>query len=307
MKRATRESYGAKIVELGEKNKNIVLLDADLSKATKSASFCQAFPERFINAGIAEQNMLGMAAGLSKVGKIPFASSFAVFIVGRGFEIIRNSICYPKANVKIVATHAGVTVGEDGGSHQAIEDIALMSSLPNMIVLSPADDIEAMQCIEEASKIDSPVYIRLGRLPVEDIYDESYKFEIGKGYELVSGDDVTIIATGIMVHKAIEASKILKEEGIMSRVINIPTIKPLDEEIILKASRETKGIVVIEEHSTIGGLGDKIASCVCNKNPTIVKKIAIEDKFGQSGTPNELLEYYGLTIENIIKKVKEIL
>lgn len=307
MKRATRESYGATIVELGVENENIVVLDADLSKATKSEQFYKSIPERFINVGIAEQNMLGMAAGLSKTGKIPFATTFAVFAAGRAFEIIRNSICYPNANVKIVATHAGITVGPDGGSHQAIEDIAIMCSLPNMVVLSPADDIEACACIREASKIKSPVYIRLGRIPLDDIYDDSYKFEIGKGYELTEGNDVSIISTGIMVHKALEASKVLKEQGINARVINIPTIKPLDEEIILKAAKETKGIVTVEEHSIIGGLGDRVCSVVSKLCPTVVKKIGVNDIFGQSGNPDDLLEKYGLTTENIVNTAKEII
>lgn len=306
MKRATRESYGATIVELGKTNENIVVLDADLSKATKSEQFNKEIPERFINTGISEQNMIGMAAGLSKTGKIPFATTFAIFAAGRAFEIIRNSVCYPKANVKIVATHAGITVGPDGGSHQAIEDIALMCSLPNMIVLSPADDTEACQCIKKASEINSPVYIRLGRVPLDDIYDESYNFEIGKGIELVEGNDVTIIATGIMVNKALEASKVLKENNINARVINMPTIKPIDEEIILKAAKETKGIVTVEEHSVIGGLGDRVCSVLCGSCPTIVKKIGVNDAFGQSGNPDELLEKYGLTIENIVDKAKEI-
>ena len=306
MKRATRESYGATLVELGNKNKDIVVLEADLSKATKSEMFAKAHKDRFINVGIAEQNMVGMAAGLASTGKIPFATTFAVFAAGRAFEIIRNSVCYPNANVKIAATHSGITVGPDGGTHQAIEDIALMCSLPNMVVLSPADDIEACKCIKAASEIKSPVYIRLGRIPLEDIYDNSYDFKIGKGTELVEGNDVTIIATGIMVHKALDASKKLKEQGINARVINIATIKPIDEEIIVKAAKETKGIVTVEEHSIIGGLGDRVASVVCDKYPTVVKKIGVKDVFGESGNPDKLLEKHGLTTENIINKVMEL-
>ena len=306
MKRATRESYGAALVELGNENKNIVVLDSDLSKATKSEMFAKAHKDRFINVGIAEQNMIGIAAGLASTGKIPFATTFAVFATGRAFEIIRNSVCYPNANVKIAGTHAGITVGPDGGSHQAIEDIALMCSLPNMIVLSPADDIEAGKCVKAAAEINSPVYIRLGRIPLDDIYDSSYDFKIGKGTELVEGNDVAIIATGIMVHKAIEASKKLKENGINARVINISTIKPIDEEIIIKAAKETKGIVTVEEHSIIGGLGDRVASVVCDKHPTVVKKIGVKDVFGQSGNPDKLLEEYGLTAENIINMAMEI-
>lgn len=307
MKRATRESYGSTLVELGNENKNIVVLDADLSKATKSEMFAKAHKDRFINVGIAEQNMVGMAAGLASTGKIPFVTTFAVFAAGRAFEIIRNSVCYPNVNVKIAATHSGITVGPDGGSHQAIEDIALMSSLPNMIVLSPADDIEACKCVKAAAEIKSPVYIRLGRIALDDIYDESYDFKIGKGSELVEGNDVTIIATGIMVHKALEASKKLKENGVNARVINMATIKPIDEEIIIKAAKETKGIVTVEEHSIIGGLGDRVASVVCDKCPTVVKKIGVKDVFGESGDPDKLLEKHGLTTENIINTVMNII
>lgn len=307
MKRATRESYGATLAELGNINKDVVVLDSDLSKATKSEMFANAHRDRFINVGIAEQNMMGMAAGLASVGKIPFATTFSVFAAGRAFEIIRNSICYPKANVKIAATHAGITVGPDGGSHQAIEDIALMCSLPNMIVLSPADDIEACKCVMAAAEIKSPVYIRLGRIPLDDIYDDSYDFKIGKGSELVEGDDVAIIATGIMVHKALEASKVLKEQGISARVINIATIKPIDEEIIIRAAKETKGIVTAEEHSIIGGLGDRVASVVCDQHPTVVKKVGVKDVFGESGNPDDLLIKYGLTTDDIVKSAMHIL
>lgn len=307
MKRATRESYGHTLKKLGKENKDIVVLEADLSKATKSEIFKKEFPERFINVGIAEQNMIGMAAGLAKMGKIPFATTFAVFAAGRAFEIIRNSVCYPNMNVKIAATHAGITVGPDGGSHQAIEDIAIMTALPNMTVLSPADDIEACKCIEEAAKINGPVYVRLGRIPLDDIYDDSYEFQIGKGTELINGNDVTIIATGIMTHKAIQAAKELREEGISARVINMACIKPIDEEIILKAAKETKGIVTVEEHSIIGGLGDKVASVVCEKCPTRVKKIGVNDKFGESGNPDELLEKYGLTVKDIKREVLNII
>lgn len=307
MKRATRESYGATLVELRKENENIVVLDADLSKATKSEIFAKAYPESFINVGIAEQNMVGMAAGLATAGKIPFATTFAVFASGRAFEIIRNSVCYPKVNVKIAATHAGITVGPDGGSHQSIEDIALMSALPNMIVLSPADDVEACKCIKAAAEIESPVYIRLGRIPLDDIYSMDYDFKIGKGSELISGNDVTIISTGIMVHKALKAAKELIDQGIYARVINISTIKPIDEEIIIKASKETKGIVTVEEHSIIGGLGDRVCSVVSDKAPTIVKKIGVMDVFGESGDPDALLEKHGLTVNNIILKVKDII
>lgn len=306
MKRATRESYGATLVELGKERENIVVLEADLSKATKSEMFAKAFPDRFINVGIAEQNMVGMAAGLASTGKVPFTTTFAVFAAGRAFEVIRNSVCYPKANVKIAATHAGITVGPDGGSHQAIEDIALMCSLPNMVVLSPADDIEACKCVKAAAEIDGPVYLRFGRIPLDDIYTDEYEFEIGKGSELVKGNDVAIISTGIMVHKALKAASELKEEGINARVINMSTIKPIDEEIITKAAKETKGIVTVEEHSIIGGLGDRVSAVVCENAPTVVKKIGVKDVFGESGNPDALLEKHGLTIGNIKGIVKNI-
>lgn len=307
MGKATRESYGMALVELGYENSDIVVLDADLSKSTKTNEFKEKFRDRFFNVGIAEQNLMGMAAGFANVGNIPFASTFAVFAAGRAFEIIRNSICYPKANVKIAATHAGITVGEDGGSHQSIEDIALMSSLPNMTVIVPADHREAMAATKAAAYINGPVYLRFGRCSTSDIYDDSYEFKIGKGSEIVEGNDVTIIATGMMVQKAIEASKILKDKGITARVINMSTIKPIDREIIIKAARETKGIVSAEEHSIIGGLGSIVASVVCNDCPTKVKMVGINDEFGQSGTPDELMEKYKLTSDAIVKKALEIL
>lgn len=306
MKRATRESYGVTLVELGKERKDIVVLEADLSKATKSEMFAKEFPERFVNVGIAEQNMVGMAAGLASTGKVPFATTFAIFAAGRAFEVIRNSVCYPKANVKIAATHAGITVGSDGGSHQAIEDIALMCSLPNMVVLSPADDIEACKCVKAAAEIDAPVYLRFGRIALDDIYKDEYDFKIGKGNELMSGDDIAIISTGIMVHKSLKAAKELKEEGINARVINMATIKPIDEEIIIKAAKETKGIVTVEEHSIIGGLGDRVSAVVCENAPTVVKKIGVQDVFGESGSPDALLEKHGLTVENIKETVKNI-
>ena len=307
MGKATRESYGMALVELGKENKNIVVLDADLSKSTKTADFKKEFNDSFFNVGIAEQNLMGMAAGLANVGLVPFASTFAVFATGRAFEIIRNSICYPNVNVKIAATHAGITVGEDGGSHQSVEDIALMNSLPNMTVIVPADHREAMQATKAAAEMYGPVYLRFGRCNTEDIFDDDYRFEIGKGVQLRKGNDVTVIATGMMVQKALEASKQLEEEGISVRVINMSTIKPIDREIIIKAAKETKGIVTAEEHSIIGGLGDTVASVVCDSVPTIVKKIGINDVFGQSGTPDELLEKYGLTTSNIVNTVKSII
>ena len=306
MKRATRESYGVTLVELGKEREDIVVFEADLSKATKSEMFGKAYPDRYFNVGIAEQNMVGMAAGIASTGKVPFATTFAVFAAGRAFEVIRNSVCYPKANVKIAATHAGITVGPDGGSHQAIEDLALMCSLPNMIVLSPADDIEACKCVKAAAEINSPVYLRFGRIPLDDIYTDEYDFQIGKGSELVKGDDVTIIATGIMVHKALKAAEELKSEGINTRVINMATIKPIDEEIIVKSAKETKGIVTVEEHSIIGGLGDRVSAVVCENYPTVVKKIGVKDVFGESGNPDALLEKHGLTVENIKETVRSI-
>lgn len=307
MGKATRESYGIALVELGSENDKIVVLDADLSKSTKTNGFKEEFKDRFFNVGIAEQNLIGMAAGLANVGKIPFASTFAVFATGRAFEIIRNSVCYPKANVKIAATHAGITVGEDGGSHQSIEDIALMNSLPNMTVIVPADHREAMAATKAAAELNGPVYLRFGRCNTEDIFDEDYKFEIGKGVEVRSGEDITVIATGMMVQKAIEASKLLAAEGITVRVINMSTIKPIDKHIIIKAAKETKGIITAEEHSIIGGLGSMVAAVVCDECPTKVKMIGIKDEFGQSGTPDELMEKYNLTTEAIVSEVKELL
>ncbi|WP_315076503.1 transketolase family protein [uncultured Clostridium sp.] len=307
MGKATRESYGMALVELGHENEKIVVLDADLSKSTKTNGFKEEFKDRFFNAGIAEQNLMGMAAGFANVGNIPFASTFAVFASGRAFEIIRNSICYPKVNVKIAATHAGITVGEDGGSHQSVEDIALMNSLPNMTVIVPADHREAMAATKAAAEFNSPIYLRFGRCNTEDIFDDNYKFEIGKGVEVREGNDVTIIATGMMVQKAIEASKELETQGIKARVINISTIKPIDREIILKAAKETKGIVTAEEHSIIGGLGAMVSQVVCGEFPTLIKMVGIKDTFGESGTPDELMKKYNLTSEEIIREVKSIL
>ena len=304
---ATRDAYGDALKELGGTNNNVVVLDADLSGSTKTGVFKKSYPDRFINVGIAEQNLIGTAAGLAAAGKVPFASTFAMFASGRAFEIIRNSVCYPNLNVKIAATHAGLTVGEDGATHQALEDISIMRSLPNMVVLNPADAIETKQCIKVAAEHNGPVYIRLGRSKTPVIFDESYKFEIGKGVELKEGSDVTIIATGIMVGKALKASEELAKSGINARVINISTIKPIDKDIIVKAAKETKGIVTAEEHSIIGGLGSSVAEVVSENHPTKVIRIGTMDKFGESGDGNDLLEKYGLTVENIVKKAKEIL
>lgn len=302
---ATREAYGKALVELGAENKDIVVLDADLSKSTKTADFKKAYPERFINAGIAEQNLLGMSAGLARYGKIPFASTFAVFASGRAFEIIRNSVCYPNANVKIAATHAGITVGEDGGSHQSIEDIAIMNSLPNMSVLVPADAKETNEIIKYAAKHNGPVYIRLGRLNSEDIFGDDYKFEYGKGVCVKEGKDCTIIATGLMTAMAKAACETLKEEGIDVRLIHMPTIKPIDREIIECAARETDFILTCEEHSVVGGLGQIVASVTSETVPTKVIKLGVNDVFGESATPKELLEKHGLTSENIVRLIKE--
>lgn len=300
---ATREAYGKTLVELIE-NENVVVLDADLAKATKTIEFKNICSERFFDMGISEQDMIGTAAGLATCGKIPFASTFAIFAAGRAFEQIRNSVAYPKLNVKIAATHAGITVGEDGGSHQAIEDIALMRSIPNMVVLNPCDDIEARAAVLSSVEYDGPVYIRLGRAATPTIHDEKYNFKIGKGEILEEGNDITIFATGIMVAKALEAAKILKEENINATVINISTIKPLDNELILKMAKKTNKVIVAEEHSVIGGLGSAICELLSQEYPTKVKLIGIQDKFGKSGSLKELLEVYGLTENDIIKAAK---
>ena len=306
-KMATREAYGKALVKLGKINDDVVVLDADLSKSTKTNDFFKAYPNRFFNMGIAEQNLVGAACGFATAGKIPFASTFAMFATGRAFEVIRNSVCYPKLNVKICATHAGITVGEDGGSHQSVEDISLMRSIPNMTVVVPADGIEAEKMIFAAAEFNGPMYVRLGRSAVPTIFEEDYNFEIGKGVVLRDGNDVTIIACGIMVNEALIAADILKEENINARVINISTIKPIDTELIIKAAKETKAIVTAEEHSIIGGLGSAVSEVVCENHPVVVKKVGMNDCFGESGTPNELLAKYGLTAKDIVEKVKEAL
>ena len=302
---ATREAYGKALVKLGKINDDVVVLDADLSKSTKTNDFCKAYPNRFFNMGIAEQNLVGAACGFAAAGKIPFASTFAMFATGRAFEVIRNSACYPKLNVKICATHAGITVGEDGGSHQSVEDISLMRSIPNMTVLVPADGVEAEKMIFAAAEFNGPMYVRLGRSAVPTLFNEDYNFEIGKGVVLKEGNDATIIACGMMVNEAILAADMLKEENINVRVINMSTIKPIDTELIIKAAKETKAIVTAEEHSIIGGLGSAVSEVVSENCPTIVKKVGINDCFGESGTPSELLEKYGLTAKHIVEKVKE--
>ena len=304
---ATREAYGKALVKLGKINDDVVVLDADLSKSTKTNDFCKAYPNRFFNMGIAEQNLVGAACGFAAAGKIPFASTFAMFATGRAFEVIRNSACYPKLNVKICATHAGITVGEDGGSHQSVEDISLMRSIPNMTVLVPADGVEAEKMIFAAAEFNGPMYVRLGRSAVPTLFGEDYNFEIGKGVVLKEGNDATIIACGMMVNEAILAADMLKEENINVRVINMSTIKPIDTELIIKAAKETKAIVTAEEHSIIGGLGSAVSEVVCENHPVVVKKVGMNDCFGESGTPNELLAKYGLTAKDIVEKVKEAL
>ena len=305
---ATREAYGKALAVLANTNENVVVLDADLSKSTKTADFKAVAPERFFNMGIAEGNMMGVAAGLSTCGKVPFVSTFAMFAAGRAFEQIRNSICYPKLNVKVCATHAGLTVGEDGASHQAIEDISLMRSVPNMVVINPADDIETEAAIKAVAEMEGPCYVRLGRMAVSRVNDEAnYNFVIGKGITLTEGNDVAIIATGIMVEAALEAKEELAKEGINARVINIHTIKPIDEELIIKAAKETGVIVTAEEHSIIGGLGSAVAEVVSEKCPVPVLRVGVKDTFGESGKPNELLEKYGLTSKDIVNKVKKAL
>ena len=302
-KSATREAYGLALAEFGEKY-DIIVLDADLSKSTKTDTFLKKFPERFFNTGIAEGNMMSTAAGIASCGKIVFASSFAMFAAGRAFEQIRNSICYPNLNVKIGATHAGISVGEDGATHQCLEDIGIMRTIPNMVIINPADKAESILAVEAAIKHDGPVYLRFGRLAVPEIFDrDTYKFEIGKGVELIEGTDVTIIATGLLVPEAMTAADKLKEEGISARVINMATIKPIDREII----EETGAIVTAEEHNVIGGLGSAVAEVLCEVAPVPMLRIGTQDVFGQSGKPAELFEVYGLTAENIVAKAKEVI
>jgi len=305
MGKATREAYGQAIKELAI-NEDIVVLDADLGKATKSIEFKKVAPDRYFDMGIAEGDMIGTAAGLATCGKIPFASTFAMFAAGRGFEQIRNSVAYPRLNVKIAATHAGITVGEDGGSHQAIEDISLMRSIPNMVVINPADAKEAREAIFESVKYNGPVYIRLGRAATPDLHDENYKFQLGKGEVLREGSDLAIIATGIMVAKAMEAAKELDKEGISVEVVNISTIKPLDDELIKLIANKTKTIITAEEHSVIGGLGSAVCEVLSETKDIIIRRLGIKDVFGQSGSPDELLKHYKLTIEDLIKNSKEL-
>ena len=305
IKKATREAYGEALVELGKINENVVVLDADLSGSTKTSVFKKAFPERHFNVGIAEADLIGTAAGFAACGKIAFASTFAMFAAGRAFEQIRNTVAYPKLNVKIAPTHAGISVGEDGGSHQSVEDIAIMRAIPGMVVLSPADATETKKMVFAAAEYDGPVYIRMGRLGVPVLFDDNYDFQIGIANTLRDGKDVTIAATGLMVAEALKAAEELEKEGTSVRVINVGTIKPLDGETILKAAQETKFIVTAEEHSVIGGLGSAVSEFLSEVHPTKVKKVGIYDKFGQSGTGEELLQKYELTAEKLISVIKE--
>ena len=304
---ATREAYGKALSQLTKENKNIIVLDADLSKSTKTCDVKASSPESFYNMGIAEANMVGVAAGLASTGKIVFASSFAMFLAGRAFEQIRNSVAYTNLNVKLCATHSGISVGEDGASHQAIEDLALMRSIPNMKVFSPCDEKETEEIIRYVANCDGPCYVRLGRLAVDSVNSSNYKFEFGKGVTLREGNDCTIITTGSMVQVSLEAQQKLKAEGINVRVINLHTIKPIDTEIILKAAKETGKIVTVEEHNVVGGLGSAVSEVICENHPSLVKKIGINDIFGQSGKPEELFKEYGLTSDKIVKTVKSII
>ncbi len=305
IKKATRESYGEALAELGDKYENLYVLDADLAAATKTGIFKKKFPDRFFDCGIAEANMMGVAAGLATTGKIPFASTFAMFAAGRAFEIVRNSIGYPHLNVKIGATHAGISVGEDGATHQCNEDIALMRTIPGMTIINPADDVEAKAAVEAAILHNGPVYMRFGRLAAPIFNDKStYKFELGKGIKLKEGSDVSIIATGLMVSEALEAAEILAAHGISGEVINIHTIKPIDSQIIIESAKKTGLVVTVEEHSVIGGLGSAVCDVLSAQLPTKVVKIGVNDEFGYSGPAVELLKAFGLCADNIVKTAK---
>ena len=301
---ATRDGYGSALVELGAENPNIVALDADLAGSTKSGMFKKAYPDRFFNCGIAEGNMMSIAAGFAAAGMIPFASSFAMFAVGRAYEQIRNSIGYPHLNVKICASHAGISVGEDGASHQCLEDIELMRGIPGMVVMCPADYIEAKACVRAAAEHDGPVYIRFGRSPVPIVFPEDYKFEIGKGNVLREGKDVSILTNGLCVASSLEAAQMLAQDGIDAEVINICTVKPLDEELVVKTAAKTGKVITVEEHSIIGGLGSAVAECLSEKCPTKMYRIGVRDTFGESGPAGELLHKYMLDGEGVYKQVK---
>lgn len=304
---ATRDAYGKTLLELGRENSKIVVLDADLSGSTKTALFAKEFPERFFNAGIAEANMVGMAAGLAAGGMIPFASTFAVFAAGRAFEQIRQSLAYPHLNVKIVATHGGITVGEDGGSHQSIEDLALMRALPNMTVLCPADGPETAAAIRAVAAFDGPVYVRLGRSKVPVVFPSGCDFRIGAGAVLRPGEDMTFITTGLMSAQALEAAAILEQGGISARVLHLGTIKPLDVDLVLQAARETGAVVTAEEHSVIGGLGSAVCEALAESHPTPVERVGLRDVFGQSGTAEDLLVYYGLTPAHLVEAAERVM
>lgn len=302
---ATRKSYGEALAQLGKENPNVVVLDADLAGATKTDMFAKQFPDRFFDMGIAEANMMATAAGFATCGKIPYASTFAVFAAGRAYDQIRNSICYPKLNVKICATHCGVTVGEDGATHQMIEDLSLMRTLPNMTVMSTSDDTQTKWAIKEIAKIQGPVYLRLARMETPILYDENTKFEIGKAIQIGEGTDGTVFATGITVSEAIKAQEILKQEGINIRVVDMHTIKPIDKEIIIKSAKETKKLISIEDHNIIGGLGSAISEVLTEEYPTKLIRLGIKDVFGKSGKAEELIKYFGITADNIIEVMKK--
>lgn len=303
-KKATRQSYGEALVELGRKNKDIVVLDADLAGATKTSIFAKEFPERFFDIGIAEADMIGTAAGMSTCGKIPYASTFAVFAAGRAYDQIRNSVCYPNLNVKICATHSGITVGEDGATHQMLEDISLMRTLPNMTVISVSDDTQTKWAVEEISKINGPVYLRLGRLATPIIYDETQKFEIGKMVQIGEGTDATVFATGVTVSEALKAKEELEKQGINIRVVDIHTIKPIDKETIIRCAKKTKKLISIEDHSIIGGLGSAIAEVLTEEYPAKLTRLGIKDTFGKSGKAEDLMKYFGITSQDIIKEMQ---
>ena len=302
---ATRQSYGEALAKIGKENKNIVVLDADLSGSTKTSIFAKEFPDRFINVGIAEQNLMGISAGLAAYGKIPYVSTFAVFAAGRAYDQVRTSICYPNLNVKICATHSGITAGEDGATHQMLEDISLMRTLPNMQVFSPSDDIQTKWLIEEISKIQGPVYVRLARMATPVIYGENQKFEIGKMVQLGEGTDASIFATGVMVSEALKAQEKLAQEGINVRVIDVHTIKPIDREMVVKCAKETYKLITIEDHSIIGGLGSSICEVLSEEYPKKVTRIGMKDRFGKSGKADQLLKYFKMDSEAIIEAVKD--
>lgn len=304
-KKATRQSYGEALLALGRQNENVVVLDADLSGATKTDIFAKEFANRFFDMGIAEANMIGTAAGLATCGKIPYASTFAIFASGRAYDQIRNSVCYPNLNVKICATHSGVTVGEDGATHQMIEDLSMMRTLPNMTVISPSDDAQTKWVIEEIHKIHGPVYVRLARLETSKIYEPNQTFTLGKGMQIGEGTDATVFATGVTVEQALIAKEELEKEGIQIRVVDMHTIKPMDEDLIIKSAKETKQLISIEDHNVIGGLGSAISEVLCKSYPMKLTRLGVQDTFGKSGKGKELMKYFGITAKDIINEIKE--